>query len=166
MVKYNFDKLKGKIKEVFNTQNEFADALGIAPNTLSSKLNNQSDFSSNEISKATKLLNISSPVEAWNIFFTQEVEKLQQNNCDKVQEGDEKMEDVLYPVAETAKLLKTNSNYVYELIKRGLLPALKLGSYKVRKTALTNFLEKNEGKDLTDLDNIISLNMKGDDKYV
>ena len=75
MVKYNFDKLKGKIKEVFNTQNEFADALGIAPNTLSSKLNNQSDFSSNEISKATKLLNISSQVEAWNIFFTQEVEK-------------------------------------------------------------------------------------------
>ena len=75
------------------------------------------------------------------------------------------MEDVLYTVAETAKLLKTNSNYVYELIKRGLLPALKLGSYKVRKTALTNFLEKNEGKDLTDLDNIISLNMKGDDKY-
>ena len=72
----------------------------------------------------------------------------------------------LYTVAETAKLLKTNSNYVYELIKRGLLPALKLGSYKVRKTALTNFLEKNEGKDLTDLDNIISLNMKGDDKYV
>ena len=76
------------------------------------------------------------------------------------------MEDVLYTVAETAKLLKTNSNYVYELIKRGLLPALKLGSYKVRNTALTNFLEKNEGKDLTDLDNIISLNMKGDDKYV
>ncbi len=76
------------------------------------------------------------------------------------------MEDVLYTVAETAKLLKTNSKYVYELIKRGLLPALKLGSYKVRKTALTNFLEKNEGKDLTDLDNIISLNMKGDDKYV
>ncbi len=76
------------------------------------------------------------------------------------------MEDVLYTVAEIAKLLKTNSNYVYELIKRGLLPALKLGSYKVRKTALTNFLEKNEGKDLTDLDNIISLNMKGDDKYV
>jgi excisionase family DNA binding protein len=94
------------------------------------------------------------------------LKKLQQNNCDKVQEGDEKMEDVLYTVAETAKLLKTNSNYVYELIKRGLLPALKLGSYKVRKTALTNFLEKNEGKDLTDLDNIISLNMKGDDKYV
>lgn len=75
MIKYNFDKLKGKIKEVFNTQNEFAEALGIAPNTLSSKLNNQFDFSSNEISKAVKLLKIDSPIEAWNIFFTQEVEK-------------------------------------------------------------------------------------------
>ena len=75
MIRYNFDKLKGKIKEVFNTQNEFAEALGIAPNTLSSKLNNQFDFSSNEISKAVKLLKIDSPVEAWNIFFTQEVEK-------------------------------------------------------------------------------------------
>lgn len=91
MIKYNFDKLKGKIKEVFNTQNEFAEALGIAPNTLSSKLNNQSDFSSNEISKATKLLNISSPIEAWNIFLHKKLKKLQQNNCDKVQgRGDEK----------------------------------------------------------------------------
>ena len=75
LIRYNFDKLKGKIKEVFNTQNEFAEALGIAPNTLSSKLNNQFDFSSNEISRAVDLLNISSPIEAWNIFFTQEVEK-------------------------------------------------------------------------------------------
>lgn len=76
------------------------------------------------------------------------------------------MEDFLYTVDEISKLLKTNKNFVYELIKRGLLPALKLGSYKVRKTALTKFLEENEGKDLTNLDNIISLNVKGDNKYV
>ena len=36
------------------------------------------------------------------------------------------MEDILYTVSETAKLLKTNTNYVYELIKLGFLPALKL----------------------------------------
>lgn len=72
---YNFDKLKGKIKEVFNTQNEFAGAMGMAPNTLSNKLNNQFEFSSNEISKAIELLHIDSPEEAWNIFFTQQVEK-------------------------------------------------------------------------------------------
>lgn len=64
------------------------------------------------------------------------------------------MEDVLYTVSETAKLLKTNPNYIYELIKKGMLPALKLGSLKVRKTALLNFLSEYEGKDLTDLNNI------------
>lgn len=75
MIRYNFDKLKGKIKEKFNTQNDFAVALGIAPNTLSAKLNNQFDFSSNEISKAVELLEINDVIEAWNIFFTKEVEK-------------------------------------------------------------------------------------------
>lgn len=39
-MKYNFDKLKGKIKEVYDTQNDFAEAMGISPNTLSAKLNN------------------------------------------------------------------------------------------------------------------------------
>lgn len=67
------------------------------------------------------------------------------------------MEDILYTVAETAKLLKSNPNYVYDLIKRGLLPALKLGSYKVRRSALLKFIEENEGKDLTDLNSIKDL---------
>lgn len=74
MIIYNFDKLKGKIKEIFDTQNAFAEAMGMAPNTLSGKLNNQSDFSSNEISKAVELLNITSANEAWLTFFTQQVE--------------------------------------------------------------------------------------------
>lgn len=67
------------------------------------------------------------------------------------------MEDILYTVAETAKLLKTNPNYVYELIKLGFLPALKLGSFKIRKSTLISFLEKYEGQDLTDLRNIKEL---------
>ena len=46
------------------------------------------------------------------------------------------MEDILYTVAETAKLLKTNPNYIYDLINKGLLPALKLGSFKIRKSSL------------------------------
>lgn len=62
--------------------------------------------------------------------------------------------EMLYTVKETSKLLKTNINYVYELIKLGYLPALKLGSYKIRKIAIEEFLEKYEGKDLTDLKNI------------
>lgn len=67
------------------------------------------------------------------------------------------MDNVLYTVAETAKLLKTNTSYVYDLIKKGLLPAIKLGSFKIRKTTLLEFVEKNEGKDLTDLNNIKNL---------
>lgn len=71
------------------------------------------------------------------------------------------MEEILYTVAEVAKLIKTNTNYVYELIKKGFLPALKLGSYKVRRAALLEFLEKYEGKDLTDLHNIVNLGKRG-----
>lgn len=67
------------------------------------------------------------------------------------------MEDILYTVSETAKLLKTNTNYVYELIKQGFLPALKLGSFKIRKSSLNNFLREYEGQDLTDLKNIKKL---------
>jgi excisionase family DNA binding protein len=70
------------------------------------------------------------------------------------------MEDILFTVDQTAKLIKSNQNFVYSLIKKGLLPAIKLGSYKVRKKALLDFLEKYEGKDLTNLDNIVNLQLE------
>ncbi len=78
-MEYNFDKLKGKIKEIFGTQNDFAIAMEMAPNTLSAKLNNQFEFSSKEISKAIELLEIKSVEEAWNLFFTKKVEKSSTN---------------------------------------------------------------------------------------
>lgn len=68
------------------------------------------------------------------------------------------MEDkMIYTVKEVSEIIHTNPAYVYSLIKSGLLPALKLGSYKIRKTSLLNFLEDNEGKDLTDPFDIKSL---------
>lgn len=67
------------------------------------------------------------------------------------------MEDILYTVAETAKLLKTNPNCIYDLINKGLLPALKIKSFKIRRTSLLEFLEKYEGQDLTDLNDIKEL---------
>ena len=70
------------------------------------------------------------------------------------------MREILYTVAETAKLLKTNPNYVYNLIRKGFLPALKLGSLKIREETLQDFLKLNEGKDLTDLENIKALEIK------
>ena len=65
--------------------------------------------------------------------------------------------DILYTVPEIAKLIKTNSSYVYTLIRLGLLPALRLGSLKVRRASLLEFLERFEGKDLTDLEHIRDL---------
>lgn len=60
------------------------------------------------------------------------------------------MEKVIYTVKETAVLLKTNVDYVHRLRKAGILPFIKLGSYKIRKEALDEFLKKYEGYDLTD----------------
>lgn len=70
------------------------------------------------------------------------------------------MESVLYTVSEVAKLLKTNVNYIYALIKKGFLPALKLGSLKIRKESVDEFLKKYEGKDLTNLDVIKNLEVE------
>ena len=67
------------------------------------------------------------------------------------------LDDVLYTVTEVSQLIKSNKAYVYELIRAGLLPVLKLGSLKVRRIALLEFLEKYEGKDLTDPNNIVDL---------
>lgn len=64
---------------------------------------------------------------------------------------------VIYTVKEVSVLLHSNIGYVYQLIETGILPALKLGSLKVRKEALDEFLRKYEGYDLSDLGNIKAL---------
>lgn len=57
---------------------------------------------------------------------------------------------MLYTMKEVSEILKTNVTYVHRLRKAGLLPCIKLGTYKVRKEALEAFLKKYEGYDLTD----------------
>lgn len=51
------------------------------------------------------------------------------------------MDDVVYTVTEVSKLLKTNRNFVYELIKSGQLKAVKIGSIKIRKKDLYEYLD-------------------------
>ena len=68
------------------------------------------------------------------------------------------MNDTLvYTVKEASKILHISPNYIYQLIARGYLPAIRLGSIKILKSSLERFLEENEGKDFTDLDNIVKL---------
>ena len=47
----------------------------------------------------------------------------------------------LYTVKETAGILKTSVNAVYELMNAGELPYLILGKKKIRGTDLRNFIE-------------------------
>ena len=49
------------------------------------------------------------------------------------------------------------ANYIDQLIEKGYLPAIRLGSIKILRSSLERFLEENEGKDFTDLDNIVKL---------
>lgn len=69
------------------------------------------------------------------------------------------MMDELYTVKEVSKILKVNVHKVYELINSGLLPALKLGSIKIRRESLLCFLEENDGNDLTDTSNVVKMKM-------
>lgn len=61
------------------------------------------------------------------------------------------MDDTLYTVAEVSKILKVGKNKTYDLIRSGLLPALKIGGLKIRKEALDQFLKEYEGYDLNDM---------------
>lgn len=63
----------------------------------------------------------------------------------------------IYTVKEVSQILKCNKNYVYELIKSGMLPALKLGSLKIREEALYKFLAEYENWDLSDINNIVKI---------
>lgn len=65
---------------------------------------------------------------------------------------------LLYTVKEVSEILKTNVTYVHRLRKAGLLPFMKLGTYKVREETLKEFLKKYENYDLTDPENIRELN--------
>ena len=63
-------------------------------------------------------------------------------------------EKMIYTTHEVAKILHSSPNYIYELINKGKLKAIKLKSYKICKSALEEFLKENEGNDLSDIDNI------------
>ena len=48
----------------------------------------------------------------------------------------------MYTVSEVAKKLKVNRNFVYDMINKGELKAVKIGSIKVRKIDLEDFINE------------------------
>lgn len=66
-MKFNYSKLRGKIREVFGTQEVFAENLGIGRVSLSQRLNNILEFTQQEIFKSCSLLGI--PLEEISLYF-------------------------------------------------------------------------------------------------
>ena len=71
---WDYSKLRGRIKEKVNTLDSFAEALGMSRTSLSQRLNNQLEFSQNEIAKAMVLLD-EDEVNMVDFFYTPKVQK-------------------------------------------------------------------------------------------
>ncbi len=63
----NYSKLRGKIREVFGINENFAKAMEMDLSSLSAKLNNKSPWKREEIEKACELLHI--PIEDVHLYF-------------------------------------------------------------------------------------------------
>lgn len=71
---YDYNKLRGRIKEKFGTQSAFAKAMGLSDVSVSNKLNNNVEWGQEEIEKSVMILNIAySDIHSY--FFTHKVEK-------------------------------------------------------------------------------------------
>lgn len=67
---FDYSKLKGKIKEVYGTQENFASAMLMSTVTLSAKLNNKISWTQAEMNLACDLLSI--PYEFIPVIFFSE----------------------------------------------------------------------------------------------
>ncbi|MBS6280273.1 MAG: DUF739 family protein [Lachnospiraceae bacterium] len=72
---FNYNKLKGRIIEVFGSQAEFAKAMKWSERTLSLKLNGKIAWKQTDIVSAVKLLNLTDS-DIKEYFFTLEVQKI------------------------------------------------------------------------------------------
>lgn len=58
----------------------------------------------------------------------------------------------LYTVKEASKVLKVNTDSVYDLIRKRQLPALRLGAMKIRGSDLERFIEKYPAGEINESD--------------
>ena len=75
MVEFDFDKVRGRIREKLGSEAKFAEMIGTSPTSLSAKFNNKSDFTASEIMRACdeEVLDISLE-EMGRYFFTKKLE--------------------------------------------------------------------------------------------
>ena len=64
---HNYNALRGKIREVFGTQEAFAAAMGMSNSTLTAKLKGRTDWRRADMERAMKVLDI--PVAEVGLYF-------------------------------------------------------------------------------------------------
>ena len=63
----SYSKLRGKIREIFKSNEKFSEAMGMNSASLSAKLNNKTPWKREEIEKACELLCI--PIAEVYLYF-------------------------------------------------------------------------------------------------
>ena len=66
--------------------------------------------------------------------------------------------EVLYTVSQVAKIYKTSTRVIRNLIRSGALKGIRLGDMKVTHTEMMDFLSRNTGMDLSNPYNIKPIN--------
>lgn len=79
---FEYNKLRGKIIEVFGTQASFAKNMGWSERTLSLKLNGERSWKQVDICKATELLHLSKE-DISTYFFTPKVQNIEHSKKEK-----------------------------------------------------------------------------------
>lgn len=68
----NYAKLRGRIREIFGTQEAFAKAIGLSKSGVSMRLNGKVNWTAEEIERAKEALDFSAE-EIGTYFFTRKV---------------------------------------------------------------------------------------------
>lgn len=75
MVEFDFDKVRGRIREKLGSEAKFAEMIGTSATSLSAKFNNKSDFTASEIIRACDEDVLDIPLDEIGInFFTKKLE--------------------------------------------------------------------------------------------
>ncbi|WP_295089926.1 DUF739 family protein [uncultured Ruminococcus sp.] len=74
-LQFAYNKLRGRIREICDTDQRFAELMGVTNTTISAKLNGKSEFSQHEIFKAVEILDLDSS-DISDYFFTPVVQKI------------------------------------------------------------------------------------------
>lgn len=82
-IEYDYSRLKGRIKQIFNTQEAFALAMGLSERSLSLKLSSARGWKQDQIMKAIWVLGLTED-DIQSYFFTLKVQRCEQNKSEQI----------------------------------------------------------------------------------